>query len=81
MLEYERILRLNAYDALAHYRLARLLDRQGFQRRAMETYSRFLTLWKDADPDIAEVRDARERVREAAVAMRGSRDSRAGIVR
>lgn len=47
----------------------------------METYSRFLTLWKDADPDIAEVRDARERVREAAVAMRGSRDSRAGIVR
>ena len=30
--------------------------------KAIEQYEKFLTLWKDADPGIAEVEDAKRRV-------------------
>jgi len=30
--------------------------------KAIEHYEKFLTLWKNADPDITEVGDARKRV-------------------
>ena len=35
-----------------------------WKTKAMENYERFLTLWKDADPGIAEVVDVKERVAE-----------------
>jgi len=45
-----------------YYRLANLSEQQGNTAKAIEHYEKFLTLWKDTDPGIAEVEDARERL-------------------
>jgi len=67
--EYERLL---SFDPKSkdrylihpkyHYRLAKLYEQKGWTGKAIEHYEKFLDLWKDADPGIAEVEDARERV-------------------
>ena len=47
----------------ADYRIAKIYEEQGESAKAIEHYEKFLTLWKDADPGIAEVEDARERLK------------------
>jgi serine/threonine protein kinase/Tfp pilus assembly protein PilF len=47
-----------------HYRLAKLYQEKGKSNKAKRCYKKFLELWKDADPGIPEVLDARERLRE-----------------
>ncbi len=47
-----------------HYYLARLYKKSGRTGDAVSHYEKFLSLWKDADPGIAEVEDAREKLSE-----------------
>ncbi len=47
---------------LDQFRLARVYERLGDTDRARHWYERFLTDWKDADPDIPELIEARKRM-------------------
>jgi len=67
--EYEKITRLTTgrlyYGDIyvkSFYMLGKIFEQKGWKGKAIEHYEKFLDLWKDADPGIAEVEDARKRV-------------------
>jgi serine/threonine protein kinase/Flp pilus assembly protein TadD len=67
--EYEQLTTLDpTADALFlihpkyHYRLGLLYEQKGLKAKAAERYTKFLDLWKAADPQLPEVADAKRRL-------------------
>jgi tetratricopeptide (TPR) repeat protein len=50
------------YWIQAHYQLAKLYEAKADRERAIQFYRRFLEIWKDADPGLPEVEDAKKRL-------------------
>ncbi len=50
------------YWVLAIYNLARCSEKQQKTRDTLSYYTRFVTIWKNADPGLPQVRDAKERL-------------------
>jgi tetratricopeptide (TPR) repeat protein len=46
----------------AYYQLGLAYEKSGWNKKAIEKYEEFLDIWKDADPGIPEVEDAKERL-------------------
>jgi tetratricopeptide (TPR) repeat protein len=46
----------------AYYLLGSAYEKSGWNKRAVEQYEEFLDIWKNADPGIPEVADAKERL-------------------
>ena len=68
-LPYEKIISLTTgrlyygdIYAKAFYMLGKIYEEQGNTAKAIDHYEKFLNLWKDANPSIAEAEDASKRL-------------------
>jgi tetratricopeptide (TPR) repeat protein len=48
--------------AKSFYMLGKIYEEMGWKGKAIENYEKFLELWKDADPGLSEVDDAKSRL-------------------
>jgi tetratricopeptide (TPR) repeat protein len=51
----------------AYYLLGLAYEKSGWNKKAIEKYEEFLDIWKNADPGIPEVQDAKERLKKLRV--------------
>jgi hypothetical protein len=59
IVDHQGIVICDPVGALAHVQLGRAYSLSGDKTKAKSAYQDFLTLWKDADPDIPIVKQAR----------------------
>jgi tetratricopeptide (TPR) repeat protein len=59
ILDHRGIVGLDPIGALAHWQLGRALALSGEEAKAKNAYQDFLTLWKEADPDIPILKQAK----------------------
>ena len=59
ILDHRGIVLIDPIGALAHLQLGRAYALSGDQTKAKTAYQDFLTLWKDADPDIPILKEAK----------------------
>jgi serine/threonine protein kinase/tetratricopeptide (TPR) repeat protein len=59
ILDHRGIVGLDPIGALAHLQLGRVFALSGDKAKAKAAYDAFLTLWKDADPDVPILKDAK----------------------
>lgn len=69
--EYEKLITIDKKDKdrrlihpLYHYRLARIYELNGNKEKAIEQYEKFLRIWKNADENIEDKRDAIFRLKQ-----------------
>jgi tetratricopeptide (TPR) repeat protein len=67
--EYERLMAISPRQGLwtwihplYHFRLAKLYEKKGSRDQAVSQYQKFLDIWKNADPDIPEIAEAKKRL-------------------
>jgi tetratricopeptide (TPR) repeat protein/DNA-binding winged helix-turn-helix (wHTH) protein len=60
--EYENLLSVNPNWIPARYRLAQALERDGQTEKARAEYKQFLELWKDADENLPQVLEAKQKL-------------------
>jgi serine/threonine protein kinase/Flp pilus assembly protein TadD len=58
---------LAVWAVKAHYLLGLAYEKSGWGKKAIEQYEEFLDIWKDADPGIPEVEDAKKRLEKLRV--------------
>jgi len=62
---YDRYRLFNTIRAVkTYYLLGLAYEKSGWTKKAIENYEEFLDIWKDADPGIPEVEDAKERLKK-----------------
>ena len=54
--------RISSVAVKGYYLLGLAYEKSGWSKKAIEQYEEFLEIWKDADPGIPEVEDAKERL-------------------
>ncbi len=48
--------------AKSFYMLGKIYEQKGQKEKAIENYAKFFDLWKDADPELSEVADAKQKL-------------------